>query len=542
MAYDAAMAATEASTGLSALIYDRVSKDRRGDQASVESQEARNRDACDEHGWRVAEVYEDNDRSASRFARKPRPDWDRLLADLEAGRGDVLVMWESSRGDRKPIEWLNLLELCRSRSMLIHITSHERSYDMRVPRDWKTMAEDGIGNAYESEMTALRVQRDMKRHAATGKPHGKLLYGYRREYDMRTGKLLRQVIDERPRAAIAGGCMVSRCGPLAIEWFTPSGIVRECAGRVVEGRSLYEIALDLNRRGVPTPRRSLHGWMPAQVKEQIINPGYIGRRIHQGKDVGEAKWDAILDVVVFNACVAKLTDPSRRNQRDTSIKHLLSGIATCGVCGAAMRVVKNRGAFAYSCFRRNPQIGPSFHVSRVQPRLEAWVEDVVIARLAREDAASLWEGDEEAAAEALRLEKEAADERARLDVFYDQAADGDLTPEGLKRIVSKVLPKIERLEAQARGLRISRLPLIDDLVHPDPDVVRGRWEQLAMVQKREVLRALAERIEVLPAGRGRSKYNDWEVTRIVWRGQSAEDTGVDTRERVDPDVERDPTA
>ncbi|MGR6922670.1 recombinase family protein [[Actinomadura] parvosata] len=526
-----------ATKGLEALIYDRVSKDRRRNHLSVASQEAKNKAACEEQEWVVGEVYEDNDLSASRFARKPRPDWDRLQADLEAGRGDVLVMWESSRGDRKPIEWLTFLELCRSRGMLIHITSHERTYDMRVPRDWKTLAEDGVGNAYESELISQRNRRVTERQAGLGKPHGKLLYGYRREYDRATGELLRQVIDDRPRAAIAAGCMAASTGPLAIEWFTAPDIVRECARRVVEGNTPYEIAQDLNRRGIPTPRRSFRGWQPEQVKDQVTNPGYVGRRLHRGRDVGEAKWKAILKEDTFDACVAKLNDPSRKNQRDTTIKHLLSGIATCGVCSAPMRVVKNRGALAYGCYRKTPQAGSAFHVSRLQRRLEEWVVDVVVHHLAREDAASIWAADDEADAEARALEEEAAAEQARLNTFYDQAAEGDLTPDGLKRIVAKLQPKIDRLQTRARSLRRSRLPLVDDLVDPDPEVVRARWENLTMVQKREVLRALTDRIEVLPAGRGRTNYNDWEFTRIVWRGQSSpEHAGVDDGQLAEVDV------
>ncbi len=39
--------------------------------------------------------------SASRFATRDRPDYQRLLADISAGKLDVVVLWEASRGDRK---------------------------------------------------------------------------------------------------------------------------------------------------------------------------------------------------------------------------------------------------------------------------------------------------------------------------------------------------------------------------------------------------------------------------------------------------------
>ncbi|MQA27708.1 MAG: recombinase family protein, partial [Micromonosporaceae bacterium] len=87
---------------LRAGIYARVSKDKRKRQRgrSVGEQETEARAACERRRWTVAEIYKDEDRSASRFAKKERPDWERLLADLDAGQLDVLVIWEPSRGDR----------------------------------------------------------------------------------------------------------------------------------------------------------------------------------------------------------------------------------------------------------------------------------------------------------------------------------------------------------------------------------------------------------------------------------------------------------
>jgi site-specific DNA recombinase len=81
------------------------------------------------NGWQIAAEYEDAV-STSRFARKQREDWPRLLADIEAGRLDVVVLWESSRGSRRAAEWMAFLDLCRDRQVRIHVTSHGRTYDM----------------------------------------------------------------------------------------------------------------------------------------------------------------------------------------------------------------------------------------------------------------------------------------------------------------------------------------------------------------------------------------------------------------------------
>ena len=73
------------------------------------------------HGWIFGESYRDEWVSASRYSRKTRDNFDRLIADLENDQFDaqVLMIWESSWGSRRVGEWVNLLELCERRSLSI---------------------------------------------------------------------------------------------------------------------------------------------------------------------------------------------------------------------------------------------------------------------------------------------------------------------------------------------------------------------------------------------------------------------------------------
>jgi DNA invertase Pin-like site-specific DNA recombinase len=93
---------TEAATPRAAAIYARVSADRRKRERSVDEQETEGRRVCDDEGWTVAAVYREDPISASRFAGRDRPEWARLLDDMASERFGVLVLWESSRGDRTP--------------------------------------------------------------------------------------------------------------------------------------------------------------------------------------------------------------------------------------------------------------------------------------------------------------------------------------------------------------------------------------------------------------------------------------------------------
>src|SRR5487761_453201 len=83
-----------------AAIYVRISQDREGAGLGVSRQEEDCRALCARKGWQVAGVYADNDVSA--YARKPRPEWGRLLADIEAGQVEAICCWHVDRLTRSP--------------------------------------------------------------------------------------------------------------------------------------------------------------------------------------------------------------------------------------------------------------------------------------------------------------------------------------------------------------------------------------------------------------------------------------------------------
>ena len=64
-----------------AVIYTRVSQDRGAGKRSVGEQEAECRTLATGNGWTVVRVFPDNDRSASRYAKKL---WDFRAAELTA--------------------------------------------------------------------------------------------------------------------------------------------------------------------------------------------------------------------------------------------------------------------------------------------------------------------------------------------------------------------------------------------------------------------------------------------------------------------------
>lgn len=458
-----------------AVIYTRVSKDRR-DRASVERQENEAREAATSLGWDVIQVFTDNDVSASRHARIKEREQHTLLLDLlRSGAVDVLVMWESSRGDRKLTTWSGLLDLCRDIGVMIHIVDHHRTYDLSVPRDWKTLADEGVNNAYASEETRERVLSDVRANAVKGRPHGKLPYGYGREYDDR-GLFVRQYVKE-----------------------DQAEVVREAARRTLAGDSLYSISADLNLRGVPAPRGGL--WIATQVKRLLTNPRYIGQRVFRGQVIGQAIWPAILDEGEFLECRAILTDPRRNTIRDRSLKHLLSGIARCAVCGSKMRVWKNRGYLTYIC-------QPAAHTAARSTKLEEFIVAVVVERLSRPDFVEALAARQQAQATTEPLD-EAKALRERLDGFYASAAAGEITPGALGKIEARLLGEIEVATTRRTAARVPAV--LRRVAGPD---IAARWDTLEIGTRREIIDMLLS-IRINPTVRG-TRFTPERVT-LEWK-------------------------
>jgi site-specific DNA recombinase len=475
-------ATPEVAPPLRAAIYTRVSKDKgraadRDRGRSVEEQEAECRRWVERERWELAGVYCDNDRSASRYARKARPDWQRLTDDLAAGRIDVLVVWEISRTTRDRLVWAALVEACIDHEVKLCIDG--KLHDVTDPDDAFTLDLASSLAVRESGVTRKRVQRAVKANAEKGRPHGKLLYGYRRVYDPRTGELVEQVTDP-----------------------VTAPIVQEAARRVLAGETCYAVAQDFDRRGIPTPRGG-RNWDLTMIRRLCVNPGYAGRRVHQGRVIGDASWPPILDEATHYGLVSKLGDPRRRTQRDSAIKHLLSGIAVCGVCGGRLRVQKCRGYLAYICTH-------NFHVGRREDWVDEYVTEVVLQRLERPDLADLF-ADDPADEERAAARARAAELRARLNEFYDKAAEGELSVDGLARIEARLLSEIEAATEQAKPAYVS--PLVTEIAGTE---ARDRWAKLGLTARREIISCLMT-IKIMPTVKGSRTFRP-ETVEITWRG------------------------
>ena len=465
-----------------AALYGRVSQDKQAGR-SVSEQETESRAACTANGWTIAATYSDNDISASRFTSKKRADWTKLVADLDAGKFDVLVLWEPSRGSRELMTWAALLDACRRRKVLVHVTSHQHTYDLAKPRDWRSLAEDGVDSAYESEKASQRIRRSMTANAVAGRPHGRTPYGYVRRYDPATKALVAQDID--PQTA---------------------PVVREITRRLAAAEPVITVTRDLNARGVLSPAGGK--WARQNVRQLALSHTYIAQREHGG-EIRPGNWPALVDPEVWYAARRILLDPKRTVTKPGRYKYLLSYIARCGVCGGRLQAVQRKaladhrdGGRAYFCVDAG-------HVSAGVDWLDDIVTPVVLARLADKRVMDRLAGGDDQ--DVLAARTHAAALRERLEGFRDAAAAGELTPASLAHVEARLVADIETAQKKATSSAVPSV--LRGLVGADD--IEARWEELSIAGRRQVVSALGITITLdRSTTRGRHSLDDYDRVRI----------------------------
>lgn len=462
-----------------AIIYTRVSHDKAGGR-SVAEQEAECRQECERRGWRVAEVLTDNDRSATRFATKDRPEYARLRTVLQPG--DVLVVWEASRVGRSLDTYVDLRRLCIERSVLLSYSG--RLYDLDDGDDRFSTGLDALVAEREAEQARERTVRAHRANLAAGRPHGRPPYGYKIVRDPDTGQAVGRVPD-----------------PLR------APLVQEAARRVLDGQSLREVARWLESKDPQT-------WRPGKVVRLLGNPTLAGYRTHAArtasgrrgplKAVCEGTWEPILDRDTHNDLVA-LFAARQTGPRGPEPKHLLSGIAECGRCGQAMwwgrGTARKSGGYhhVYAC--------ETGHVVRGEDIVDGVVTAVVEGIL----------GTPEARAELASVPPEPIpvahgeldDLKEQLRAVEDQIVANTIPAEVGARVATRLAERIAAVEAAAAPV------FTDPLVHqiataPDPVAM---WRSLPVARKREFIRAvMTVRIDKIGKGRWHAREDGIVIT------------------------------
>ena len=476
-------------------MYERVSTGIRDTELSrsVDQQNREGEVAAREREWRIADRYPDPGLSASRYARRARPEWERLRADVRADRLDIVVMWESSRGSRTLGDWVGFLDDCRDHGVQIYVTKDESLYDLRKWKDYRELAGEGIENAGESERTSVRARRGIADAAERGEPYGRIPYGYARRY-------------EHDPAHPKGRRPIQYPDP------AESPVAAEIITRLAENDSLTGIIRDLSARGIT--RRDGKPWAHSSIARMVLEGVvYIGKRRHNGGELLDGNWPPLVDEGTYWSAVAVLRDPARRTNAGTrggirpgAARWLLSYIATCDECGAGLGVVTNR--------RRNGIPEPQYRCTHSQSThcyapvewMDWLVGEAIVRWCAHPLVYEVLTASDEAAVSAARAH--GAEERRRLAEFEAQAIAGALSATAYARIASGIEARIATLDARASAVTVPAE--LRGMVGARARDIAARWLDMPLTAQRSVVRKVAAPT-LRPTGRGGNLLDPFRV-------------------------------
>ena len=327
-----------------AAIYARISRDVTGEGLGVERQLADCRKLAADRGWTVAEEYVDNDISA--YKGKRRPSYERMLEDIAAGQRDAVIVYNTDRLTRRPIELEEFVQICESAGVQQFAT---------VTADINLGNDDGMFMARilaavaakESGRKSERQKRKARETAEAGKPNGGNLRPFGYERDQLT------VVESE------------------------AVVLRILAERYLAGESLMSLTSWLQEEGVA----SVAGmpWRTSTLRQTLTNPRIAGLRAHNGEVVATAVWPAIITPATHEQLVAMFARKKVTGRRAPR-RYLLSGLLRCGKCGNKLFSAARQDTRRYVCMS-GPDHGGCGKLTIVAAPVEEWLAEAVLLRV-----------------------------------------------------------------------------------------------------------------------------------------------------------------
>ena len=492
-------------------LYIRLSKEdeNEGPSESVNNQRSMLEEFVKQHRLSVFDTYVDDGWSGTNF---DRPDFQRLIADIEAKKVNMVITKDLSRLGRDYIMTGHYMERyfpehrVRYISLLDGIdTGVDSTANDITP--FRAIMNDMYAKDISKKIKSVKRDKQRKGQFIGGKP----AYGYK----MHPTEKNKIVIDEEV-----------------------APVVRRIFALALSGMSCRNIATRLNQEGVPTPATYANLpvarpgpytglWSSERISEMLQNETYIGNMV-QGRSVkisykskkclrqAPANWvvvegthEPLVDGETFRK--VQLLVGSRKHTRSRTYDFLLKGLIFCHECGYPLAVLNRKNArgedvlyFVCRTYQRFTKAG----VCTCHSIKEKTVTDAVVAKV-REVCQACLKPDEllpmarEAVENAgkgsgLKMELQDLQSRidsltAKLDRMYTDRLNGLLPEADFQRIFSRIKGEREQLEEKRKALAFQQKSPV-----PSEDRARELVQRFIETagESRELLVSLIERVEL----------------------------------------------
>ena len=296
-------------------LYIRVSTDMQKEKGeSLDVQLKRLRAYADsKEAWSMVEIYRDAGVSAK---NTNRPEFNRMLEDIEQGKIDVILCTKLDRLFRNTRDFLNTTDEFEKKN--IKFVCLEGNIDTSTPTGRVFSTIRAAFAQFERETTADRVRDVMRSRAEEGKWNGGISpYGYYSE-----DKKLKINTEE-------------------------SKIVKDIYILYIEHRSIRHIVHNFNASGIKTRKNEL--WSPTSIRRILTNPFYYGivtyskrSRTYSGElrkskksifSIG--KHPSIISKEFFDNVQTTIKQQTKDAPK-ANAKYLLTGLVYCGICNSRM--------------------------------------------------------------------------------------------------------------------------------------------------------------------------------------------------------------
>jgi DNA invertase Pin-like site-specific DNA recombinase len=487
--------------------YLRISSDPEDKREGTQRQREDTATLCEVQGWTIADVYPDDDRSASNG--KDRPEWKRLLDDIKAGKIDAIAAWDQDRNWRMMSELEELRRFFTSLGRKVELaTTGQGVIDLYSPTGVLMAQIKTAVSEHEIAMMRVRQLRAARQRAEQGRPQWKRAFGYHP--------------DTRDKKQDDGTRRINR---------KQRDLVKAAYKAVIsddeKARKLTAIVDKWNKAGV----RGLNGepWSVSTLSLFLRSPRNAGLRSHNGQIVmdGDGRpvkgtWPPLVTEELWRAAQTVL---SKNAHAPKSVdRHLLTGVMRCGRegCGgylggnwqrpaqtephSAIRLSKTNHighVITYTCKSCR---GVSVRAEHVEPV----VIGTLIKRLARPDAVKLLRKKVFDPAVAEKLDAEEAILRAKLVQLGRDFATAP--PEFTAAAVSDVNTKLDAIERKRQDQERRRV--LDD-IPLGTDRVAEKVGKLSPDRLRAVINALMI-VTVKPVGKGNKVFNAKRID-VKWK-------------------------
>lgn len=480
-----------------ALLYLRISNDPEGREAGITRQRTDGAALCKRNGWTVVDEFADNDKSASRYARKVRPEFARMLAMVDSGQASRIVAYNLDRLLRNPKELEELID--RADRGTLTVTSLQGDIDL-AGEDGRFMARVLVAHAAkEADAISRRTRRGKAGARANGDVGGRVValgwYGKRHGVDPTTGQpYLDNGTKQHPGEA---------------------KVIRKAVADFLTGASLAEIARRWNDQQVLCPQGAKH-WASASVRAVLTNARNAGKVSYDGEIVGDGNWKPIIDFDSWKRVRARVDANADRDWLPRR-RSLLTGLVRCGRCRQVMQrstALTSGGARRpiYRCKRRpdNPKSCGGMSIDGTM--LEAFLTTLLLDETDTRDLAKEARRRQRGQASS-DVASDLAEIEQRMDELVDMLDGKTMTRRQFERRNAVLMSRHERLTATLQ--REQRDAPLDPLIGDGS--LRKQWPSMSDDRRRAVFASVFEHVTIAQTKqRGRMLFDEGRV-RPKWR-------------------------